>query len=610
MTAPTLDEPQVTDTPVQDLPDGPPPGWRGPILPVNLPSSDARIAMLAGEDVPQRPLPRPFKAQPADAPGHDGAVSIGVITRLWMQDGIVWGEGLFDLADPEGLRWAERVGRGMAGWVSVDMSDAEITMVPLDADGNEVTEQQYTAWLEDPDGTAPSPVVRVLEQYDAWKISSATLVADPAFEEAKITAAYDVPALTAAAEADAAAAKTEHTGAMIALVPAAEDAARLAIEGGDPADEMHCTLAYLGEAAEWTPEQIDAVHAAVAELVPSGPILGEVWGHASFNPNSPDKEQCAVYLVAADGLSDFRQAILGAAMDSGPVPEQHDGFVPHLTAGYNLPAAELAETGPIRFDRIRIAFAGQYEDIPLEPVTTTLVASGAVYDRFDFMLPEPPELTALTVTDDGCVFGHLAEWDSCHIGYPDICVSPPTSASDYAYFHQGEIRTDEGPLAVGKITLGTGHASMYASARAAAEHYDNTGTVVAVVRCRDGAHGPWMSGRILPGMSDERIDELRRSGVSGDWRGIRRGSSALELVGVLAVNVPGFPVPRARAVATSDVRTLVAAGYVHRTPARPMRRGIDDLLRARRIEHAAARVRKVRVDRAAARMAAAQRGRI
>ena len=101
---------------------------------------------------------------------------------------------------------------------------------------------------------------------------------------------------------------------------------------------------------------------------------------------------------------------------------------------------------------------------------------------------------------------------------------------------------------------------MRQAARAAAEHYDNTGTAVAVVRCTDGLWGPWLSGRILPGIDDDRIDELRRSGVSGDWRSIQRGSNKLELVAVLAVNVPGFPVPRTRALAASGMRSLIAAG--------------------------------------------------
>ncbi|WP_280246742.1 2'-5' RNA ligase family protein [Nocardia abscessus] len=612
MTSPALDDPQVTEA----MPDGPPPGWRGPIMPVNIASGDNRLFPLDGDEVPHRPLPLPLNAQYALDDHHKGSVVIGLITRMWVQDGAVWGEGPFDLTDPTAADWAMRMGRGMAGWVSADLSDIAVTEVALDADGNEITSEQLRALynaLAEETGPVADPVASWQYRFDQWKIMGATLVSGPAFEGAKILPAYDVPALTAAAESDDT--ETEHTGAMIALVPAAEDAARLAVEGGETVDELHLTLAYLGEAAEWTPEQIDAVHTAVAELAPSGPVLGEVWGHATFNPNSPDKDPCAVYLIQADGLSDFRQAIVGAMLDTGgPMPEQHDTFVPHVTAGYGLPAAELVETGPIRFDRIRIAFAGTYEDIPLEPVTTALTAAAVVYDHRDFELPEPDEPTRLTITDDGRVFGHLAEWGSCHVGFADICVTPPTSAFDYAFFHQGTIRTDDGPIAVGKITISRdrdrgGHAGLHLGLRAAAEHYDNSCTAVAVVRCRDGAVGPWLSGRILPGVDEDRIEELRRSGISGDWRGVRRNSDALELIAVLAVNSPGFPiVARTRALAAAGVRSLIAAGMLRRGSRGPRVLDLDDVLRTRRIAHAAGRIRAGRIRNVATRMAALTKG--
>jgi len=54
----------------------------------------------------------------------------------------------------------------------------------------------------------------------------------------------------------------------------------------------------------------------------------------------------------------------------------------------------------------------------------------------------------------------------------------------------------------------------------------------------------------------EQIRALRASAPSGDWRPIR---GALELVAVCQVNVPGFPVARAR-VASGAVMALVAAG--------------------------------------------------
>lgn len=189
-----------------------------------------------------------------------------------------------------------------------------------------------------------------------------------------------------------------------------------------------------------------------------------------------------------------------------------------------------------------------------------LTAAGVTFAKSDFENPNLDGPTALTVTADGRVFGHLAKWGTCHIGHSGQCVTPPSTSQGYKYFHQGVVATEDGDLPVGKITLGTGHAALGEPAMAAAAHYDHTGAVVATVRAGEDQHGIWLAGRVVPGTAPERVDELRRSCVSGDWRGV---DGALELVAALAVNVPGFPVPRTeQLVAAGGVETLIAAGVV------------------------------------------------
>ena len=544
-----------------------PTGFRGPVLPLNTPSGDMRQFMLAdGTEPAVRPLPVALSAQGEMWDDHQGSRVVGLVTRAWVQDGHLWAEGPLDLDDEFGAEYARKLGDGFAGWVSADLSDISLEEIPLRSDKSEwAPDELAAAYAAFDGGTGDEPdVAGQLLRVHEWKLMGVTGVSSPAFETSRVEPVYGDEfgyGTSSAAEALAASA-AEHTGAMIALVPSAEDCARLAIDGYEPADVLHTTLVFLGDAANWSPEQRDALEVAVRGLDFICPLSGSVMGHASFNPAGD--EPCAVYLVEARGLSATQSCTYGAVADNvdlPPIPEPYDNFLPHITAGYGLDVSKLTEVGPIRFDRIRLSFADtDVRDIPLEPVTAGLVASSVVYDTADFTMPEPDELTALTVTDDGRVYGHLAQAESCHIGFADVCVSPPTSATGYAYFHQGEISTTEGPLPVGKLTLGTGHAGMRQAARAAVEHYDNTGTAVAVVRCTDGLWGPWLSGRILPGIDDDRIDELRRSGVSGDWRSIQRGSNNLELVAVLAVNVPGFPVPRTRALAASGMRSLIAAG--------------------------------------------------
>lgn len=185
-----------------------------------------------------------------------------------------------------------------------------------------------------------------------------------------------------------------------------------------------------------------------------------------------------------------------------------------------------------------------------------------------FENPELEELTPLTVDDDGRVYGHAWAWESCHIGIPGTCVTAPHSRTDYSYFHLKEVECEDGSVvAVGSITLGTGHADQRASRQAATEHYDHTGTVVADVRVYEDEFGGCVAGALRPDVPAGRVREFRGSTPSGDWRKV---NGNLELVGLLAVNVPGFPVPRTKALVASadegepDVLTLVAAGLLER----------------------------------------------
>lgn len=176
-----------------------------------------------------------------------------------------------------------------------------------------------------------------------------------------------------------------------------------------------------------------------------------------------------------------------------------------------------------------------------------------------FKNPELSMATNIQVTDDGRVYGHAALWGSCHIGQTDVCVRPPEE-DQHSYFMTGEVVTREGKrAAVGQITVGTGHAPLSMGAVPATEHYDNTGHAVADVAVGNDAHGIWVAGAIRPGADPNMVHALRAAGaVSGDWRRI---GNKLRLVGLLAVNVPGFSIPKMQARVASGVQeALVAAG--------------------------------------------------
>lgn len=192
-------------------------------------------------------------------------------------------------------------------------------------------------------------------------------------------------------------------------------------------------------------------------------------------------------------------------------------------------------------------------------VTNAVIAAAAPINppRSWFSDPHFAQLTPVRVTEEGRFFGHIACWDTCHTGFSGECVMVPKSKSGYAYFLTGEVLTAEGDyLPVGTITMGTGHASTEWGAVKALAHYDNTGTQVVLANCGEDEFGIWATGSLVPGLAEEKVVELRRSPPSGDWRRIRGN---MELIRVLAVNSPGFPVLRSVGTRT---QALVAAGIV------------------------------------------------
>lgn len=198
-----------------------------------------------------------------------------------------------------------------------------------------------------------------------------------------------------------------------------------------------------------------------------------------------------------------------------------------------------------------------------------LVASGApsAPPFAWFSNPNLAAPTPLTITADGRVYGHIAMWGTCHTGHAQRgeCITPPSSRSGYSHFLTGSLLTAEGDeVPVGHITIDTRHAADVLTAASAAVHYDNTGSVVADVMAGEDAHGIWFAGALRPGLSASALRAFRAAPLSGDWRTV---GGNLELVAVLGVNMPGFPVPRPRGlVASGRLVSLVASGMVAADP--------------------------------------------
>ena len=238
-------------------------------------------------------------------------------------------------------------------------------------------------------------------------------------------------------------------------------------------------------------------------------------------------------------------------MTTTPVPVQQPQQMSERVPAFTIidqPSCESCDDGIVAAAEAIVAAGSAGASTfpaPLSP-------PAAWYDDPHFERPTP-----LTVLEDGRVFGHIALWGTCHVGYAGRCVTPPESPSDYAYFHQGRVYTAEGGiLPAGALFMGQDHAGLELGWRAAMDHYASASTRVAMVRAGRDELGLWIAGSILPGLSHEQVNLFRTSAISGDWRPIGAGD---ELVAALAVNTPGFPIVQAL-VASGQRLALVGAG--------------------------------------------------
>ena len=197
-----------------------------------------------------------------------------------------------------------------------------------------------------------------------------------------------------------------------------------------------------------------------------------------------------------------------------------------------------------------------------------------------FENPNFKELTPLTITKEGRVYGHLADWDGCHVGLQGVCVPPYRSTTDYAYFNTGALMTEEGEeVTVGKIMFcmkGNGHAPEHMSYMDAQRYYDDATKVGAFVHAGSDRHGTWLAGSLRPGLTEIEVQHLRSHPPSGDWRPIRPHDYNSELLAALCVPIGGFPIARRALVASADgaISAIITAPLQIPTPtdARRIRR--------------------------------------
>lgn len=254
----------------------------------------------------------------------------------------------------------------------------------------------------------------------------------------------------------------------------------------------------------------------------------------------------------------------------------------------NIPAADKA-----KIQGILDAIQERYK--PGESTTAAAAPMRAPSSWYENPMLNGP--TKLRVADTGQVYGHLAQWNTCHRGVGNSCIIAPHSIVDYAHFKTGTTMTADGMLRpVGNLTYGGGHAATNLGYIAAVAHYDEAGVTVANVNVGEDAYGIWVAGAMAPGTGELEAQQLRSHPLSGDWR---RTGGNLELVAALAVNTPGFPVdePQYSVTASGEQLSLIAAGVLLEDGEVIIADGADEELAksAERIERLKAQAEALRV---------------
>jgi len=208
--------------------------------------------------------------------------------------------------------------------------------------------------------------------------------------------------------------------------------------------------------------------------------------------------------------------------------------------------------------------AAQAEHALVASVTTGPQTGRSVIE-FDM-----PVLTGPTpITWDwetGRVYGHIATWQTCHVGYAEVCVTAPRDETgDYSWFNRYPVETQEGVIWAGRLTVGGRHAGLELASDGAINVYDDK-TVAAYVRAYEDEYGIVLAGTIeLAADSPDRAIVDRRR-VSGDWRETADGLSLIEVLalspGPRAHSEPGFPIPGTFSRSGRQVALTAALGPV------------------------------------------------
>jgi hypothetical protein len=236
------------------------------------------------------------------------------------------------------------------------------------------------------------------------------------------------------------------------------------------------------------------------------------------------------------------------------------------TTAVGMPAFKDASFDVLDDEELTAALTPSDELIKWDPCTSVfvqpdveeVVASAATTVPWDdFNIPESDAPHKIIVDRDGRVFGHLCQWDTPHRGYDGVDKYAPRPLNAYREFNHNGPLTEKGHVGTGPIFFLNGHPQSVRglTPEQIAQAYGGVENAWCDVRVTAGKFGPWVSGRVRPGLTDAQIYAARASHISGHWLGN-------DLVAIVSVNVPGY-LPGAGYSAQYDDEGLeLVAGFV------------------------------------------------
>lgn len=512
----------LADAPIVDLtgePDAgedgtelPPVGsWEGVLAVEGSPTGDGRQFNVGALTWAELPIPLLWQKQ-VIGEGHMGQVTAGNITEIWRDGNQIRGRGNFDLNGTDGQEAYRQVREGFLKGLSIDpdsISEADIEYVYPEGAENEAMG----------DGLLFGPMPE-LTIFHAGRIRATTLVQIPAFVEAGLWLT-DGQQLTTSLAVSGGVDETHYSG--YSDEPWDADAQQAKLARLMPLETAYSAFAFISGARELTVARGQGVflHHEIDE---------------SGKPGVANITACTAGIAAinADTTLDFTTRV----------------------AAYEHLAAHIRSAGLV--------------PLPLANAKTLVAATHTI--QISDVPPahwfnEPTDVSvhgALTVTDEGRVYGYLAPANVAHRSFGSKSVFVPTNV-DYTRFRGRETIVEGGArIATGCITMNCGHASTdgLVDGGAAIDHYDNSCSIVASVSVGENARGVWVAGALLPDVTPDQVTRMMACQLSGDWRPLHQpvNGKTYELAGMLLVPVPGFPMARSRpSVQVKDGQLVASA---------------------------------------------------